>query len=110
VGDVAQFGTAGALIALLAGVIGYLLNSNRQDRTQHQDIVDKLRAHIVSLEERRDLRIEKLEARIEALEAEAEAERSKRHAAEALTAAAEIRARMAEYQLALHQPPEVNGT
>jgi outer membrane murein-binding lipoprotein Lpp len=88
--------TGGGLILLLATVIGYLLNSNRQDRQQYRTEVRGFAASIDKLETKHAAQIEKLETRIDNLEREVDTERSARQKAE-------FDARQAEYQLSLLQ-------
>jgi hypothetical protein len=108
--NLAQFGLAGALALALVGVIGYLLNSNRQDRAQHREIVADLREtikinderyekRIRDVEERSRERIAELEKRCDVLEIEVQTERSQRLTAEQLTASERIRAAEAEFRL-----------
>lgn len=108
--NLAQFGLAGSLALALVGVIGYLLNSNRQDRAQHREIVADLREtikindqryeqRIQDVEERARIRIAELEKRCDALELEVQTERSQRLTAEQLAASERMRAADAEFRL-----------
>lgn len=108
--NLAQFGLAGSLALALVGVIGYLLNSNRQDRAQHREIVADLRETIKTNDERSERRIQdveqrarekinELEKRCDALEIEVQTERSQRLTAEATAATERMRAADAEYRL-----------
>lgn len=89
--DIASVATGGALIVLLATVIGYLLNSNRQDRQQYRNEVKDFATAIDKLETKHAAQIEKLETRIDNLEREVDTERSARQAAEFQAAQAEHR-------------------
>jgi hypothetical protein len=108
--NLAQFGLAGGLALALVGVIGYLLNSNRQDRAQHREIVADLRETIKNNDERYEKRIQdveqrsreriaELEKRCDVLELEVQTERSQRLTAEYTVATERRRAAEAEYQL-----------
>lgn len=108
--NLAQFGLAGALALALVGVIGYLLNSNRQDRAQHREIVADLREtiktnderhekRVLDVEERSREKIVELERRCDALELEVQTERSQRLTAEATAATERLRTVEAEYRL-----------
>jgi outer membrane murein-binding lipoprotein Lpp len=66
----------------LATVIGYLLNSNRQDRAQYRDEVKGFASQIERLEAKHADQIKKLETRIDNLEKEVDTERAARQAAE----------------------------
>lgn len=112
--NLAQFGLAGALALALVGVIGYLLNSNRQDRAQHREIVADLRETIRTNDERHEKRLEdleqryrekidELEKRCDALEKEVQAELTQRLAAEQNAASERLRAADAEYRLTILQ-------
>lgn len=94
--DLVQIGSAGGIVLLLATVIGYLLNSNRQDRAQHREERQDLRTQIKDLDERHTMKIAKLEARIAALESELESERRN-----VLTE--QLRAERAEHRLELRR-------
>lgn len=92
--DIASQITGGALVLLLATVISYLLNSNRQDRQQYRSEVKDFAAQIEKLETKHAAKITTLETRIDNLEREVDTERSARQAAE-------FQARQAEHQLLL---------
>jgi outer membrane murein-binding lipoprotein Lpp len=94
--DITSALTGGGLILLLGTVIGYLLNSNRQDRQQYRSEVQGFSTQIEKLETKHAGQIEKLEARIDNLEREVDTERTSRQAAE-------YEAREAKYQLYLLQ-------
>ncbi len=86
--DLSQLPTLGVAGALVI-VIGYLLASNRTDRSQHRDQVKALIGRIGSLE-----------TRVDELEKEVDQERDKRRSAEDKAAEAERRALRAEGQVA----------
>lgn len=92
--DVASALTGGGLILLLATVIGYLLNSNRQDRAQYRTEVKGFSSQIEKLETKHAAQMEKLEHRIDNLEKEVDTERQARQAAE-------YEAREAKHRLSL---------
>lgn len=92
--DVTAVITGSGLIVLLATVIGYLLNSNRQDRQQYRNEVQGFETRIEKLETKHANQIEKLETRIDNLEKEVDTERTARQAAE-------FQARQAEHRLEL---------
>lgn len=94
--DLAQLGSAGALVVLLATVIGYLLNSNRQDRQQHQEANKELRGELKDLETRYELRLAKLDERVKYLETELETERKALAASELRALRLELRIEQAE--------------
>jgi outer membrane murein-binding lipoprotein Lpp len=98
--DVIQGVTGGALVLLLATVIGYLLNSNRQDRQQYRSEVKEFSAQITTLEAKHASKIDKMETRIDNLEREVDTERQARQQAE-------FRADQAEHHLRLLRPPAV---
>jgi uncharacterized protein YlxW (UPF0749 family) len=101
--DMAQFGLVGSVAVVLATVIGYLLNANRQDRKQHQEERAELREQLRTFRRDQDEQNAKLNARIDVLEAELETERQRTLAAQSRAAAADLRAERAEYQLTLIQ-------
>lgn len=105
-----QFGLTGGLALALLSVIGYLLNSNRQDRAQHREVVTDLRQTIKEndkaaserldqTEKRSEAAIARLEKRVDDLEREVQDERSLRLKAEADTAAVQIQLAEAHYRL-----------
>jgi vacuolar-type H+-ATPase subunit I/STV1 len=116
--DLATLVPAGGIAGVLALVILYLLNANRQDRIEHRnERQERDRAMAAQREEHRaemaDLRreygeqIARLESRVDQVEREMEDERQARIAAEATAATERIRAATAEHQLALiRMPPE----
>jgi len=110
--DLATLVPAGGIAGVLAFVILYLLNSNRQDRIEHRnERKERDQAMAAQREEHRremaDLRrdhgeqIARLESRVDQVEKELEDERRARVAAEATAATERLRATAAEHQLAL---------
>jgi len=95
--DIASGVTGGALVILLATVIGHLLNSNRQDRQQYRNEVKDFAAQITTLETKHASKITTLETRIDNLELEVATERQARQEAE-------FRADKAEHTLRLIRP------
>lgn len=91
--------TGGGLIMLLGLVVLYLLNSNRQDRAQHQTVIKALDEKIEKIEDRAAAQIDRLETRITNLEREVDTERDARRAAE-------FEARTAQHKLSLLRPPD----
>jgi outer membrane murein-binding lipoprotein Lpp len=83
--------TGGGLILLLTTVIGYLLNSNRQDRQQYRSEVQGFATAIDKLETKHAARLVQLETKIDNLETEVDTERKARHRAEGDLAAARHR-------------------
>lgn len=113
--------TGGSFILMLAGIIGYLLQSNWKDRTQQQEVLTGLRNQIKEqgenyeerlqkAEDRYTAKIDRLELRIDELEREIETERSQRLNAETRAAAAEIRAGQAEYKLSVLEASMQRGS
>lgn len=92
--DVTSALTGGSLILLLASIIGYLLNSNRQDRQQYRNEVRDFASAIDKLETKHAAQIDKLETRIDNLEKEVDTERAARQAAEFHAAQVEHRLAM----------------
>lgn len=92
--DITALATGGSLVVLLATVILYLLNSNRQDRQQYRNEVQGFESRIEKMENKHASQIEKLETRIDNLEREVDTERAARQEAE-------FQARQAEHRLEL---------
>lgn len=90
----AGVGAGGTLLLLVA----YLFKSNRDDRSQHREIVDALREQ--HREESGDLeaKIDRLETRIDELQNVIDSERALRRDAQDQAARAEARASAAEAQ------------
>jgi outer membrane murein-binding lipoprotein Lpp len=97
--EIASGITGSALVLLLATVIGYLLNSNRQDRQQYRSEVKDFATQIEKLETKHAEKIKTMETRIDNLEREVDTERAARQRAE-------FQAAQAEHQLRLLRPPE----
>jgi uncharacterized protein YlxW (UPF0749 family) len=89
------FGVAGALIV----VIGYLLASNRADRTQHREVVTALTSQHQGERESFERRIKDLETRVRDLESEVDAEKDRRRHAEDEAAEAKRRALAVEAEV-----------
>lgn len=92
--DLASLLPAGGLGAvgaggLLATVIIYLLTSNRTDRREYQEAIDRAEKRADAAEERAEARLATLRARVEQLQRELEEARIARHAAEDRAAEAE---------------------
>ena len=94
--------TGGGLITLLGLVVLYLLNSNRQDRQQHREVIKDLEAKIERVETKHALQIDRLDTKIDNLEREVDTERVARQAAE-------FEAQRARHQLSLLQGGKGSG-
>lgn len=84
-GDLATLVSAGGGLGLLAVVIGYLLNSNRADRREYQEAVDRAERRA----DEADARVRAAEGRTEALQQAVDESRAGRRAAEDRAALAE---------------------
>lgn len=108
--DLSTLVPAGGIAGVLAFVILYLLNSNRQDRIENRKEREDYRQEIVALRQQHREDLARLELRVDQVERELEDERRARIAAEAATASERLRALAAEHQLALVRiappPPE----
>lgn len=81
-GELATLATAGTGLGLFVAVIAYLLSSNRQDRREYQDAIDKAEA-----------RADKAEARAEGIQQALDEARARRREAEDRAALVERAAR-----------------
>ncbi len=77
-GELLPAGGLGAALALLAGVIGYLLNANRADRKEYQEAIDRAEARADAAE----TRTRAAEQRSDALQQAVDEARARRRAAE----------------------------
>lgn len=87
-GELATLATAGTGLGLFVAVIAYLLSSNRQDRREYQDAIDKA-----------EIRADKAEARAEGIQQALDEARARRREAE-------DRAALAERELGRDHPPD----
>lgn len=92
-GDFATLATAGTGLGLFVAVIAYLLQSNRADRREYQEAIDRAEARADAAETRRAAEQRSAEALQLAID---EARAARR--------AAEDRAALAERQLAQYRP------
>jgi vacuolar-type H+-ATPase subunit I/STV1 len=110
--DVATLVPAGGIAGVLALVIFYLLNSNRQDRIEHRKEREELtaaaakqreeyRAELATLRTEHGARLDRLRERLDQVDRALDDERKLRIAAETTAASERLRATAAEHQLML---------
>lgn len=99
--DLTTLMPAAGIAGVLALVILYLLNSNRQDRAERRKEREEDRLAMSALRKEYGEQLAELRGRVDQLEQELENERQLRYAAEATAASERLRAATLEHQLTL---------
>jgi len=92
---------AGGIAGVLAIVILYLLNSNRQDRAERRKEREEDRVALAAMRAEHGEQLAVLRSRVDHLEKELDDERQQRYAAEASAATERLRAATMEHELSL---------